>query len=250
MKHSIFFYVLLTGLLFGCDHQKTPVQLSCIIMGPDSIIYYHGSSSHMQDIKRGVRTDTAFMGTLFHTIKEEGYVLTLKPSDGPEVLANFKEVASLANNYGVYQRAAVIDSNEEKAFGVATAPPVESVIKGEDPTFKLNLPKDEIGHGDSVLNKIPKTSQLIVLVAGDEGLYAYQGDNMQQGKKYSYGGMTEMLKTKAIDKDLFVVLRPSANCSYKNTVDALDMMKTAGIEQYGLFDIKKEEEDYLRQMYR
>jgi hypothetical protein len=59
-----------------------------------------------------------------------------------------------------------------------------------------------------------------------------------------------MLKAKAKDKIFFVVLRPSASCSYRNTVDALDIMKTTGIEHYGLFDIKKEEEDYLRQIYR
>jgi len=226
-------------------------RLICILPGYDSIIYYHGSSSHMRDIKRGVITDTVFTETLFRTVREHGYMLTLKPGDGEDVMTNFRDIVNLANVHDVSARSVlVIDANENKAFGAATPEDLTNAISEKNEPLKLQLPKDNTGSDDSIPNKYPKASQLIVLVAGDSGIYAYPRDHMAQGKKYTCDGLTEMLKAKAKDKNFFVVLRPSASCSYRNTVDALDIMKTTGIEHYGLFDIKKEEEDYLRQIYR
>jgi biopolymer transport protein ExbD len=267
MKSRLFIYLLTLAMATSCGHrggskQQNPIEVStgvrdkdrltCIVKGNDSIIYYHGVSSQMQEIKRGLLNDTAFTETLFRTVRVHGYLLTFKPGDGGDVLPNFREMVNLANDHGVSARSVLaIDANENKAFGVATPVEFENAISGKDePPLKLNLPRDESGKADSEINAIPKGSRLIVLVAGDSGLYVYWGDNIQQGKKYSYQGLTDMLKTKAKDKKVFVVLRPSALCSYKNTVDALDMMKTAGIERYGLFDINLEEEDWLRQTYQ
>jgi len=205
----------------------------------------------MQDIKRGVITDTIFTEALFRTLKEHGYLLTLKPGGGGDVMTNFKEMIDLANDHVANARSVLaIDANEAKAFGTTTPEVLVNAINAKNEPLKLQLPKDNTGNDDSIPNKYPRESQLIVLVAGDDGIYAYPRDRIQQGKKYTYDGLTEMLKTKAKDKDFFVVLRPSARCSYKNTVDALDLMKTAGIEHYGLFDIKEDEEVYLRQIYQ
>jgi biopolymer transport protein ExbD len=258
-------FFLLTIILFAaCGHRSNSRQhsaledstgvrdedrLVCIVKGYDSIIYYHGSSRHMQDIKRGLLTDTVFTKAMFSTVKKEGYLLTIKPGDGGNVLPNFKEMINLANDYDATARTVqVIDDNETRAFGVMTPDVMANAINAK--SEPLQLPKDDGASDDSIPAKYPKTSQWIVLVAGDEGMFVYQRDNLQQGKKYTYDRVKEFLKTKSKEKDFYVVLRPSAKCSYKNTVDALDILKMSGIEHYGLFDIKKEEEDYLREIYR
>lgn len=245
MKQRPSFYLLTIFLFIGCGHRES---LTCIVMGYDSIIYYHGSSAYMKGIKRGVVTDRVFTEELFHSVKKHGYLLTLKPGDGHDVMTNFQEMVNLANDHGVSaRRVLAIDTNESKAFGSTTPEVIENAKDGKYEPMKLNLPRDE-DNGDTTLNKYPKSAQLMVIIAGDDEVYAYPGGDMQKGKKYTYDGLANMLKTRVKVKLLFVALRPSGKCSYKNTVDVLDIMKIAGVEHYGLFDIKKAEEDYLYQM--
>jgi biopolymer transport protein ExbD len=265
MRIWALFFTVLTAFMAGCGHQRTTGQhsavqdttgisdddrLSCLLLGYDSIIYYHGSSSRMQDIKRGVITDTAFINDMFRTVKSQGFLFTIKPGGGADVGTNLQEITDQANSRAIAPRSvAIIDSNEEKAFGVSTPPQIVDMMNGKRPEFKLNLPKDD-EQSDTTLSSYPKASQLNILVAGDDGIYAYWGDNLREGKKYTYEELTKLLKAKPSDGHFIAVIRPSAAATYKNTVDMLDVMKTTDVKHYALMDIRKEEEDYLRQIYR
>ena len=104
-------------------------------------------------------------------------------------------------------------------------------------------------------DRLPGTSslypgqQLVVLLAGTDSLYAYTGGDMKNGKKYCFQELNAMLKTKQGEKDFMVLMRPSSKCSYKGTVNLLDLMKATGTTRYALLDISKEEETYLASIY-
>jgi len=185
------------------------------------------------------------------TVKERGFLLVLKPGDGDDMLSNFQEMVSFLKEHEVvHQSIDTLDLHEEKAFGISTPPFIKAAMGGHPvEPFKLNLPKDDPDTTDRLAG-FPKESQLVILLSNEEEIYAYTGSDLRTGKKYTYPELREMLKTKKKDKQFSVVIRPAASSNYKNTVNALDEMKTAGIQHYALVDITKGEEDYLRQIYR
>ena len=205
----------------------------------------------MRDVHKGKITDTVFMNGMFRTVKEQGFLLALKPGDGGDMMSNFQQMVSLLNEQQVIHRLIdTLDPNEEKAFGFSTPPPMKAAMKGQGAEpLKLNLPKDEPDTVNALAN-FPKASQLVILLSGDKDIYGYMGEDMRSGKKYSYPELRELLKTKKSVKDFSVVIRPAASSSYKNTVDILDEMKTADIKHYALVDITNAEEGYLRQIYQ
>ena len=245
---------LFTGVIFcafscGQSHSKDSPRLACIFLGYDSVIYYTGSSTRMEDVNRGKVTDTVFMNEMFAKIKKGGLPLTLKPGGAGDVMTNLQEVIDLANRYEVTQRSEdSIDVNEEKAFGAATPPQLKAFLQGQPLSFQSDLPKDGPGNPNAVAN-LPKASQLVILIAGGTEIYAYLGGDIEKGKKYTYQELTDLLKTKRSDKDFSVVIKPAKSGTYKNTVDMLDIMTISNIKHYALMDITNEEEDYLRKLY-
>jgi biopolymer transport protein ExbD len=175
--------------------------------------------------------------------------MVLKPGGGADMMSNFQEMINLANNYYVYKRSVDTgDTNEDKSFGFVTPPMVKAVLRGENPPpLKLSLPRDEPDSPNAISN-FPKASQLVVLISGNQSIYAYMGSDIRKGKKYTYQGFTDMLKEKRSDKHFSVVIKPAQSSTYKNTVDMLDVMQIADIQHYALVDITKEEEKYLHQL--
>jgi biopolymer transport protein ExbD len=223
-------------------------KLTCILTGYDSLIHYTGSSSQIHEIKKGRITDTVFINAMFRTVKDRRLLLILKPGDGADIEANFQSLSKFIDEHEVtFFAMDTMDFREEKAFGFSTPPMMKDGFK-QARQLTLNLPKDE-GNSDTVLSSFPKASQLVVLITSSSDIYAYWGDDIRSGKKYTYPELTDLLKAKISDKDLSVLIRPSANSTYKNTVNILDVMQSTGIKHYALVDIKKEQEDYLRQIY-
>jgi len=76
------------GTINNLDNDR----LTCLVLGYDSIIYYTGGSSQMQDVRKGKITDTAFVNGLFRTVTERGFLMIVKPGDGANMLPNFQEM--------------------------------------------------------------------------------------------------------------------------------------------------------------
>lgn len=88
------------------------------------------------------------------------------------------------------------------------------------PPLRLNLPREE----DKPDVKIG-AKDLVIIPYGDTSIYCYSADT-----------------------NFTVIIRPSATCTYRSTVNMLDMMKLAGVRKYALVDITKGEEEYIRQL--
>lgn len=253
MKYLILLSVAMTLSFIRCGqghHQGTASvvvgqKLTCLLIGYDSAIYYTGISDHMQGITRGKVTDTVFVNGMFEKIKTGGLSVTLKPGDGGGVMANVQELLDLAKQRGLPACSVdSTDSNEERVFGVPTAPPLREMMRGQAPEMKLSLP--QTASDSPVLPaSLPASSQLVILVPGGDDVYAYTGGNIQNARKYSYQKLTDLLKAKSADTACWVLLRPAATATYRNTVDLLDILQKTGIKHYVLVDITKEEKDYL-----
>ena len=199
-------------------------QVTCIVPGIDSVIYYFGGNAQMDEARRGKISDTAFINGMFHAVKDRGSLLVLKPGDGAHVLPDLREMVRVSNDHEVTHRSLdTLNAGEEKIFGYTTSPSIKVVMQSE---------------------------RLVILLVGDNEIYAYPTGDIQKGKKYTYAECRDMLMIKKENKVFSVMIRPAANSTYRNTVNMLDEMKKVGIARYALIDITKEEEDYLRQIYR
>ncbi|HVW62708.1 MAG TPA: hypothetical protein VHC48_21805 [Puia sp.] len=208
----------------GSSPNPDDNKVICIVPGIDSIIYYYGNSPQMDEAKRGRISDTAFINGMFQAVKDRGSLLVIKPGAGVRVLPDLKEMVLLSNDHKVAHRSLdTLNADEGKTFGYATPSTIKAVIESE---------------------------RLVILLVGDNEIYAYPTGDIHKGKKYTYAECRDMLMIKKENKTFSVMIRPAANSTYRNTVNMLDEMKKVGIARYALIDITKEEEDYLRQIYR
>ena len=151
MKNFSLYLSCIIICLTGCGQSHTGDsssmvngRLTCLVLGYDSIIYYTGISTQMQDVHKGKITDSVFVSAMFKKIKSGGLSVVLKPGGGADMLSNFQEMINLANNYEVDRPLVESgDINEDKAFGFFTPEMVKTAMRGEQqPPLKLNLPRD------------------------------------------------------------------------------------------------------------
>jgi len=157
----------------------------------------------------------------------------------------------LLNDHDVIHRFIdTLDANEEKTFGYTTPSSIKASMRGQHDPLILKLPRDNEKDTSHAAADFPLASRLVILLNGGSDIYVYPSGDIRDGKKYTYAECREMLKAKKAEKIFSVMIKPSANSTYKNTVNMLDEMKTVGIGHYALVDITPEEEEYLRQIYR
>src|SRR6187399_2596209 len=85
MRFWALFYLSIICVFTNCSGQtraSDPAEnkLTFIILGNDSIICYTGTSNHIQNIKRGLVSDTAFMNGMFRKISGKGATPVFKAS--------------------------------------------------------------------------------------------------------------------------------------------------------------------------
>lgn len=122
--------------------------------------------------------------------------------------------------------------------------------------FKLYLPKDADKPEDQ--NKAKESGVLTILLGKDNHVFYYEGmiDNSNASanfKSANFGTKDDgirnvILKKKAntSDKDFVVVLKPNAECTYKNVVDLLDEMSINAVKRYALVDISDVENQLIK----
>jgi len=104
--------------------------------------------------------------------------------------------------------------------------------------MRLFLPKDVDKPEEQ--NKVKSSAVLTIMLGKDDHIYYYEGDDPTKLQSANYKGIRDIIldKKKRTDpKDFVVVLKPSQDASYKNTVNILDEMTIDAVKRYAMVDI-------------
>lgn len=108
--------------------------------------------------------------------------------------------------------------------------------------MKLFLPKDTEKPEEQ--NKVKASGALTLMLGKADQVYYYEGDDPTKIQATTYKGLRDVIinKKKTTDpKDMVVVIKPTQDATFKNTVDALDEMTINVIKRYAMVDISPDE---------
>lgn len=146
-------------------------------------------------------------------------------------------------------------------------------------TLDLNMPKDT--EKDEELNKAKESGALTILLGKEDHIYYYEGQLKEDGSNFKtatfktirdviinkrkevmtshvHDDQCEKDREKArekkdpdwqnacLDRDLVVVIKPSPDATYKNTVDILDEMTINGVKRFAMVKIAPSELDLIK----
>jgi biopolymer transport protein ExbD len=116
--------------------------------------------------------------------------------------------------------------------------------------MKLFLPKDTEKPEEQ--NKVKESGALTLMIGKDNNIFYYEGQLAPDGSNFKSTNFKEVRsiiinKKRSTDpKDFVVVIKPSAESTYKNTVDLLDEMTINDVKRYALVDISEPEFAFIK----
>ena len=113
--------------------------------------------------------------------------------------------------------------------------------------MKLFLPKDVDKPEDQ--NKVKESGAFTIMLGKDDQIYYYEGLDPTQLKPTNFKGIREEIlkkKKSTNPEDLVMIIKPSEEATYKNTVDILDEMTIAEIKRYAMVDISPQEYELVK----
>lgn len=119
-------------------------------------------------------------------------------------------------------------------------------------TMKLNMPKKEDDPDETEMADVKVSNTITIIMGKDDRIFWYQkpladvtAEDLNE-VDYSKDGIRTAILTKrqkAIDIDKFtVVIKPTDEATWKNTVDILDEMSITESEKYAIVDLQKQEQ--------
>lgn len=115
--------------------------------------------------------------------------------------------------------------------------------------MRLFLPKDTDKPEEQ--NKVKASGALSLLLGKNDVIYYYEGElapDASNFKTTTFKDIREVIinKKKSTDpKDFVVVIKPNAESTYKNAIDALDEMTINDVKRYALVDISDVENQLI-----
>lgn len=113
--------------------------------------------------------------------------------------------------------------------------------------MKLFLPKDVDKPEEQ--NKVKESGAFTILLGRGDQVYYYEGLDPSQLKSTNFKGIREEIlkkKKSTNPEDLVMIIKPSEEATYKNTVDILDEMTIAEIKRYAMVDISPGEYELVK----
>ncbi len=113
--------------------------------------------------------------------------------------------------------------------------------------MRLILPKDTEKVEEQ--NKIKESAALTVILGNNNAIYYYEGTLLPDGSNFkssNYKDIREVIiekKRRTNPEDFMVLIKPTDQSTYRNTVDLLDEMTINEVKRYAtldLFDIEKQ----------
>jgi biopolymer transport protein ExbD len=111
--------------------------------------------------------------------------------------------------------------------------------------MKLFLPKDS---DEKDQNKLKESAALTVMPAKKNQVYYYEGLDPTKIQTSNFKTIRDEIldkKRRTDPKDFMVIIKPTKDATYKNTVDMLDEMKIDDVHRYALVDITADEYRYV-----
>ncbi len=112
--------------------------------------------------------------------------------------------------------------------------------------MKLFLPKD-VDKPDEQ-NKLKESAALTVMPSKADQVYYYEGLDPSKIQASTFKAIRDVIldkKRRTDPKDFMVIIKPSKDATYKNTVDILDEMKIDDVKRYALVDLTPDEYKYV-----
>jgi biopolymer transport protein ExbD len=104
--------------------------------------------------------------------------------------------------------------------------------------MKLFLPKDVDKPEEQ--NKVKESGAFTILLGKNDQVYYYEGLDPTKLQATTFKGIREEIikkKQSTSPEDLVMIIKPSEEATYKNTVDILDEMTISEIKRYAMVDI-------------
>ena len=108
--------------------------------------------------------------------------------------------------------------------------------------MNLFMPKDVDKPNDQ--NKVKETGAFTILLGKSDQVYFYEGMDPTKLQASNFKLIREEIMKKKQNtnpEDLVVIIKPSEDATYKNTVDILDEMTINEIKRYAMVDITEDE---------
>ena len=113
--------------------------------------------------------------------------------------------------------------------------------------LELYMPKDSEKDTSDQYGDV--RTKLTLILLKDDKVFGYYGDFIKGGRSVLISETDKLIEDgwKMFSKDsLVVVIKPTENASYKETVDMLDQMTINKIEKYSMTDLNKQEKEFLK----
>jgi biopolymer transport protein ExbD len=113
--------------------------------------------------------------------------------------------------------------------------------------MNLFLPKDVEKQEEQ--NKVKESGAFTILLGKADQVYYYEGMDPTQLKATNFKGIRDEIikKKQSTDpEDLVMIIKPTEDATYKNTVDILDEMTISEIKRYAMVDISPVEYELIK----
>lgn len=108
--------------------------------------------------------------------------------------------------------------------------------------MRMFLPKDVKNPDEQ--NKVKASAVITLMLGKDDKIYYYEGDDPTKMQQTTFKKVRDVVldkKRRTDPKDFVVVLKPTPDATYKNTVNILDEMTIDEVKRYAMVDISPTE---------
>ncbi|MEO6136245.1 MAG: biopolymer transporter ExbD [Ginsengibacter sp.] len=115
-------------------------------------------------------------------------------------------------------------------------------------SMNLNMPKDTDKVDEST--KVKESGSLTLMLGKGNVIYYYFGSDPATMQTTGYKDVRKIIlekKRKTPAEDLFIIIKPDKDATYKNAVDILDEMNINDISRYAMVDPSPQEYDMIQQ---
>jgi len=114
--------------------------------------------------------------------------------------------------------------------------------------MNLNMPKDT--KDPNLDTKVKESGSLTLLLGKQNVIYYYYGNDPATMQTTGYKNVRDIILKKKLStpaNDLFIIIKPDKDATYKNAVDILDEMDINDIPRYAMVDPTPDEYSKIQQ---